>query len=437
MLRDFMEGERAVKSRDDGEKYLPRLDGQSDDNYRAYRDRTKFFPATFRTLDALLGLLFRQDPVNRLTPAIDAEWKHDVDRRGTSLKIFQKQAAEEVLSIGRAGVLVDVMPGSDEPHLVLYSAEHIIDWITDRGKLVSVTLWESADHYRVLSLIDGQYWQTILHADDDGSVTVVNEIQPLRAGQPLDRLPFFPLGWRDNDIEIDKPPLIDLCWLNLHHYQMSAPYANANFIIGVPQPYGTGYAPPMPEGSDGPPKIFIALSSEEMPFFEDAEARLRYLEHNGTGLGHLRDMLRDIKDEMATIGVRMLAQERLPQETATSARIHRMSEISVLSGISRNLSDAFTRILDMVTWWIQDAGSNESILGTEFFPVQHTADDLLKFAELYRDGAITFEEFHRKLIEADVRSAEMTVEQALTEAGVQETTAAADTGGAGEVTENE
>ncbi len=413
MIRDFLEGERKVKERTT--EYLPRLEGQKDSEYRAYLLRTKFFPGVFRTEEALLGLLFRQDPVNRLTPRLN-EWSDNVDRRGTSLPIFQKKVAKELISIGRGGVLVDVMPGDDNPHLVKYQAEHIINWQTDRCELVRVDLKESKDQFRILTLEDGIYWHRVWRSEEGtGALNLVSETTPLRRGGTLNFIPFFPLGWRDNDIEIDKPPLLDLTWLNLHHYQANAIYSNGSWYVGVPQPYVTGYQPPATEEGQNPPTMFVALGTGELPFLTDPEARMRYLEHNGTGLSELRESLQDIKDEMATIGVRMLAQERLPQETATSARIHRMSEIAVLTGISRNLSEAFRRILDVVSWWVGDTPGNEVRLGTEFFPVQHSADDLLKYSQLWRQGDITDDEWHRILIESDVRSADKTVDEALAE----------------------
>lgn len=409
MIRDFVEGERRVKDRTI--TYLPQLDGQSDDNYTSYLRRTKFFPAVDKTLNALLGLLFRQAPVNRLSPELESiEWHKNVDRRGTHLSVFQKQCGKEVLSIGRAGVLVDVMPDGEIPHLVLYKAEHIANWATSRGKLVWVVLWENVDNYRELYLENGVYTQTVYSRDGQGSYMRGVTTVPQRAGQPLDFIPFYPLGWRDNDIEVDKPPLLDLTWLNWHHYLMSAAYANGSFLTGVPQPYMVGYVPPT--SSDGiTQKLFTSLSLEDMPCFSDPMARMHYLEHNGTGLGHLEKLLENTKGEMSTIGVRMLAQERLPQETATSARIHRMSEISVLTGTSRNLSDAFASILETVRDWAQDTGDIETRLGTEFFPVNADADQLLKYAELYKNGNITKEEWHNIVIAADIRSAEKTIEE--------------------------
>ncbi len=47
--RDFIAGEDAVKSA--GEKYLPRLEAQTDEEYDAYRPRASLFNATARTAD--------------------------------------------------------------------------------------------------------------------------------------------------------------------------------------------------------------------------------------------------------------------------------------------------------------------------------------------------------------------------------------------------
>jgi hypothetical protein len=55
--RDVLAGEDAVKAA--GEKYLPRLELQSDEEYLTYRTRASFFGATARTLEGLLELVFR------------------------------------------------------------------------------------------------------------------------------------------------------------------------------------------------------------------------------------------------------------------------------------------------------------------------------------------------------------------------------------------
>jgi hypothetical protein len=59
--RDVLAGEDAVKS--GGEKYLPRLDSQTEDEYCAYRKRAAFFNGTARTVDGHVGLIFRRPPL--------------------------------------------------------------------------------------------------------------------------------------------------------------------------------------------------------------------------------------------------------------------------------------------------------------------------------------------------------------------------------------
>src|SRR5512138_2232718 len=58
--RDVLAGEDAVKAA--SERYLPRLDSQSDEEYAAYKARASFFGATARTVKEYLDLVFRKAP---------------------------------------------------------------------------------------------------------------------------------------------------------------------------------------------------------------------------------------------------------------------------------------------------------------------------------------------------------------------------------------
>src|SRR5712691_5064319 len=58
--RDVLAGEDAVKAA--GEKYLPRLDSMSEEEFSAYRKRAAFFNATARSAEGFVGLIFRRPP---------------------------------------------------------------------------------------------------------------------------------------------------------------------------------------------------------------------------------------------------------------------------------------------------------------------------------------------------------------------------------------
>jgi hypothetical protein len=79
--RDLLAGEDAVKAA--GAKYLPRLEGQSDEDYAAYRGRACFFNATRRAADAFVGLVFRKAPFVR-TPEVQGPKSKVQSPDGTS-----------------------------------------------------------------------------------------------------------------------------------------------------------------------------------------------------------------------------------------------------------------------------------------------------------------------------------------------------------------
>ncbi len=110
-IRDVLAGDRALKQA--GEKYVARLDSQTDDEFRAYVARGSFYNATSRTVSGYVGMIFRRDPVLQLpekSAALHPVLKvfvNDVDFHGTTLDSYAKDLIADVVSLGRAGTLVD------------------------------------------------------------------------------------------------------------------------------------------------------------------------------------------------------------------------------------------------------------------------------------------------------------------------------------------
>jgi hypothetical protein len=103
--RDVLAGEDAVKAA--GEKYLPRLDSQTDEEYGAYKARASFLGATSRTLDEYLDLVFRRAPVLCLDGCKALQgFVADCDLWGMDFARYARRVLSEVLSVGRSGSLV-------------------------------------------------------------------------------------------------------------------------------------------------------------------------------------------------------------------------------------------------------------------------------------------------------------------------------------------
>ncbi len=152
-IRDVLAGDRAIKRA--GEKYVARLDSQTDDEFRAYVARGSFYNATARTVSGYVGMIFRRDPVLQLPsksaalhPALKT-FINDVDLHGTTLDSYAKNLITDMVSLGRAGTLVD-WDGEKENRAYLspYAAEAILNWRQTRVggelKLSLVVLSESA-----------------------------------------------------------------------------------------------------------------------------------------------------------------------------------------------------------------------------------------------------------------------------------------------------
>ena len=106
--RDVLSGEDAVKA--GGEKYLPRLDSRTDEEFAAYVKRASLFNAAARSSEACLGLIFRRALVVKLpgegtgVGRALAQFQNDADMLGTSLTAYAKMLVGEVVD-GGAGVL--------------------------------------------------------------------------------------------------------------------------------------------------------------------------------------------------------------------------------------------------------------------------------------------------------------------------------------------
>ena len=266
--RDVLTGEDSVKSA--GEKYLPRLDDQTDDEYLNYRARASFFNATARTAEGYVGLLFRRppfiklpDPASALGKAL-AAFAHDADMLGAPLTSYAKAIVSEVLTVGRAGSLVD-WEGESERRVYVsrYAAENILNWrmerVRGRNLLTLVVLYEpnggvaetGADEFevrtqeqiRVLKLVREseaqpkyvvEIWQRGQAKVKRGKAqwNLVDVRVPLRLGKPLPLIPFVFHGPRHSLPDVDKLPLGDVITVNLDHYRLDADYKHGMHSAG-------------------------------------------------------------------------------------------------------------------------------------------------------------------------------------------------------------
>jgi len=408
--RDCVAGQKAIHAA--GERYLPKLTDQTTDDYQAYKTRAQFFNATWRTISALSGMIFRRPPVIDVAPSVEP-YLDDVTMSGISFHILAQRATLEVLTTGRLGILVDYPQQSVEgmtladaqklnlrPSMNTYPAESIINWRTGRvgnqNVLTLVVLTEEAalegnefEHktetrYRVLDLFNGAYRVRVFRIDDKGEDEQVGgDIFPVMSGKPLDFIPFYFIGVDDTTPDIDDPPLNDLIDLNLDHYRLDADYKHGLHFTGLPTPVVSGYT-----RENENEKLYVGSSSAWV--FPDPQAKATYLEYTGTGLGAIEKAKASDEQNMAILGARLLSPEKKAVETAQTAQIHRAGESSILSAISSTISIGLTKALNTFCEWAGSPGEWSVVLNDEFMPPEVTPQELAEWLKGWQMGAPGF-----------------------------------------------
>lgn len=463
--RDVFAGEDAVKAA--GVRYLPRLDSQTDEEYAAYKARASFFNATARTVDGCVGLIFRRESTVKLPDGDSgvgkalAAFKDDADMLGTPLESYAKNVVSEVVSVGRAGSLVD-WEGEVEQraYAVLYAVEQIINWRTERvngrNVLTLLVLRETAqnqddpfvvqevDQIRVLRLVQGvetskeekpgwsyqvEVWQR-REGKAKGSKPEWLKVEartPLRLGKPLPLIPFVFHGPRNCLPCVDKLPLADIIAVNLDHYRLSADYRHGLHYTALPTAWVSGF--------DKTATLRIGSSTAWVA--ESADAKAGYLEFTGQGLTTFERAMDRDERLMAVLGTRMLEAQKRVGESADAIELRQSGENSVLSAVSQSVSDSLTHVLRWAYWWNSTEASPDSIgedlvlmeLNSDFNTKGMSSKEISAVVAAWQSGAISretmFDLFRRGEVlppgRTDEEEARLTAGGQRSEAGSQAT----------------
>ncbi len=371
-------GEDAVKYA--GEKYLPRLESQTDDEYNAYRARAAFFNASARTAEGFVGLVCRRPPFIKMPDKSSAigralgEFNNDADMLGTTLGGYGQAIVSEIIAVGRAGTLVD-WEGEVEHRVYVsrYAAEDILNWRTERingrNLLTMVVLRETRaapatggkdsfeaktiDQIRVLKLVAGkgsglgsknrkayhcqvEIWQLVPQGRQTGQKRAAKEEWrlvetriPLRRGKPLPLIPFVFHGPRHSLPDVWKLPLGDIIFVNLDHYRLDADYKHGMHFTALPTAWVSGF--------DKSASLRIGSSTAWVT--ETPGATAGFLEFTGQGLTTFERAMDRDERLMAVLGARMLEGQKKLGETAQAIELRHSGENSILSNLAMSASD--------------------------------------------------------------------------------------------------
>lgn len=374
-IRDACAGERPIKEL--RTYYLPAMAGMDPTEYDDFLNRATYYNFSSRTVSSMSGSIFRRQPlVEGLSAALKLQLQ-TIAKDHTNFDTFASGACEEIVKLGRYGILVDLPPivtTTPRPYLCGYTAENILDW--DEGELddgtmgaVRIVLRESNDgrdvatqarqsyvRYRELVLLPNamgklEYTQFVYSAiNADATLDEKYRgapIVPLLRGSPLNFIPFQLIGPHLSSWSVEKPPLEDIALLNLSHYRSYGSLEHGRFFVGFPiytaeEPTGGGTL----DYKVGPSRIWV------MP----PGGTAKILEMNGQGLKFLENALFQKEMQAVSIGSKMLGAggQNTPSKGADQLILEERNEQSVLLKLTRQMDTGFTNVL---RWWAQWAGA--------------------------------------------------------------------------------
>ena len=403
--KNAVKGQDAIH--DAGEKYLPRLKDQSDEEYKAYKGRATFFNATGRTVDGLVGMVTRKAPVIEAVAGFSA-YSSDVDLQGSTINEMIEHILREVIITNRLGCLVEYPQGvvsatkaqveklNIRPYITTYDADDILDWRLERVNNVMqpvyITLQECAEvmeggelkeipQIRALHLEKNVYLQRIWQKPKDKDWVQVDEITPLMNGKPLNYIPFVLFG-QAKGFESELPIIYDLVNVNIAHYRVNADYEHGCHFTGLPTPVISGYR----SDEKNPEKFYIG--STVAWTFPDKDAKAQYLEFSGQGLDSLVKNLESKEKQMAVLGAKIIEQQKSGVEAENTIRLRASGENSALANIAGLVSKQLTKLFTIMGEWA-GIGAVTVALNKDYYPVSLSADDVLKLVQAWQGGGIS------------------------------------------------
>jgi len=376
LLADLMGGTTAMRRA--GQRWLPRESNESWTAWRARLGRSVLFNGLSRTVQALSGRPFsRPVALADAAPPLMA-LADSVDGDGMGVGSFAGMLLRALLTDGMVHILVDRPRAGGEPYFVLLPAARLIGARRDGGGLTDIRIRETRarpqgrfgeEAVEAVRHIDRKRW-SLWHATRSGWR------QHEEGAHDFGRVPLVTLNTAPLGFMRARPPLIDLAWLNLSHWQSASDQRHILHVARVPILFGRALQVSDGEIEIGPNRLILA---------DDPAADLRFVEHSGAAIAAGRQDLVDLEDRMAVLGLEMM-RHRPGETTATGRAIDAAQTHAALNAIVQTLEDGLSQAFRMAATFLGlEAGAAGRIVISRQFPVrdeQAAEADLLLRARL-------------------------------------------------------
>jgi len=419
-LRDNSEAFLPLEPREDYEAYLSRV------------NRAVFSPYTQRLIRAATGLIMRKP----ITLIGDSYWTDvfakDVDGCGSDLDEYARRVLICSLTYGQSHILVDypaptgALTLAEEraqnrrPYWIEIDPTNIYGWRLDRevnyGSIIQVRIAEKAvvpsgefgeqvfDQVRVIepgkyrvyrkvspkkdliNLEDNNYSGNFDGPDNEKDYELVD------SGEfSLGEVPLVSVYSGKTDTLASKPPLLDIAYLNLAHFQRQADLIHSLHVASQPMLVLEGWDDQTKDMS-----ISVNYAMATQP-----GNKVYYVEPASSAFEAQTNEIQELQLQMATLGISTLSQQKFVAESADARRLDRVDTNSMLSMVSLELEQKLQKVFNLSANYL-GIEPPEVKISRDFDIERLIGQDITALTSLFDQKVIDREEFRDILVQGEV-----------------------------------
>ena len=439
LLHDLLGGTPAMQRA--RQTWLPIEPAEDSTAYNSRLNRSILYNGYRDTKNKLKNRPFTRSIVVTDLPSELAYLENDVDGSGKSLETFLKEVLENLIKYGIAHIFVDhsivddVIEGKeitkrDEKELGIrvylnnVSPYNLIGWQTQKtNKAVELTqiriketITEASEKYGdkeacYITVYNRENYE--IHKQDIDNKDLFFKVK--EGNYSFGRIPLVTIYTAKKGIMMAEPPLDDLAWLNLAHWQSYSDQRNILRFTRFGIIFGKGLPDKMVEMGTlqlGPTKAYLVT---------DKDADMKYVEHSGKSIEAGQKDIEDIEQKMRVLGNQPL-MKNLPN-TATAEKIDEDRTVSQLQSWVRALVRGIRQALELACEWRKiDPPEDMGIeIYSDFEAVVLGGADKGHILKARQSGEITRERYLREAQRRGVYSEDMDPEEEAAAAGAEET----------------
>ena len=418
--------------RDNSEAFLP-LEPRED--YTAYLSRVNravFSPYTQRLIRAATGLIMRKP----ITLIGDPYWTDvfvkDVDGCGSDLDEYARRVLICSLTYGQSHILVDypaptgALSLAEEraqnrrPYWIEIDPTNIYGWRLDRevnyGSLIQVRIAEKA------VVPSGEFGEQVfdqVRVIEPGKFSIYRKVSPKKdlvnledtsyAGNfdgpenekdyelvdsgvfSLGEVPLVSVYSGKTDTLTSKPPLLDIAYLNLAHFQRQADLIHSLHVASQPMLVLEGWDDQTKDMS-----ISVNYAMATQP-----GNKVYYVEPASSAFEAQTNEIQELQLQMATLGISTLSQQKFVAESADARRLDRVDTNSMLSMVSLELEQKLQKVFNLSASYL-GIEPPEVKISRDFDIERLIGQDITALTSLFDQKVIDREEFRDILVQGEV-----------------------------------